>query len=204
MSGDTHQSTVVNGRTADAPVDPQFLDRWSPRALSPEPLDEVTIRSLFEAARWAPSAGNEQPWIYIYATSPEDRAHFLEILDESNRTWVKTAPMIAFLIARLTIAKNGRPNRLAKFDTGSSWMSLALQARKLGIFAHAMAGFDTDKAHDTLHVPREGYEVMAAIAIGKYGNPEDLSEYNRGREKPNARKHSSEFVFQTRLPEPGT
>jgi nitroreductase len=162
------------------------------------------VRSLFEAARWAPSAGNEQPWIYIYATSSDERARFLEILDESNQTWAKNAPMIAFVIARLTVARNGRPNRTARFDTGASWISLALQARKLGIFAHAMAGFDSDKAHDTLHVPREGYEIMAAIAVGKYGNPAELSEYNRGREKPSTRKHTSEFVFQGRFPEPRT
>ena len=204
MSDDVARAAVANTRIPDAPVDPQFPDRWSPRALSPEPLDETVVRSLFEAARWAPSAGNEQPWIYIYATSSDERARFLEILDESNQTWAKNAPMIAFVIARLTVARNGRPNRIARFDTGASWISLALQARKLGIFAHAMAGFDSDKAHDTLHVPREGYEIMAAIAVGKYGNPAELSEYNRGREKPNTRKHTSEFVFQGRFPEPRT
>jgi nitroreductase len=204
MSDDTALPPVADTRIPDAPVDPQFLDRWSPRALSPEPLDETVICSLFEAARWAPSAGNEQPWIYIYAVSSDDLARFLEILDESNRTWAKNAPMIAFVIARLSLAKSGRPNRTARFDTGASWISLALQARKLGLFAHAMAGFDSDRAHDTLHVPREGYEIMAAIAIGRYGNPAELSEYNRGREKPNTRRHTSEFVFQDRFPEPRT
>jgi nitroreductase len=196
MSESESPALVVNGRAADADVDPQFLDRWSPRAFSPEPLDESVILSLLEAARWAPSAGNEQPWIYVYATSPEEHARFLDILDESNQSWVKSAPVIAFVIARLTIARNGRPNRTAQFDTGSSWLSLALEARRLGIYAHAMAGFDADKAHDVLAVPREGYEVMAAIAIGKYGDPEELSEFNRGREKPNTRRHVSEFAFR--------
>ena len=201
MQQDTETPLELNGRTADAQVDPQFLDRWSPRAFSPEPLDESAIQSLFEAARWAPSAGNEQPWIYLYAVEPDERALFLQILDESNQTWVKNAPMIAFVIARLTLARSGRPNRTAQFDAGSSWMSLALEARKLGLYAHAMAGFDADKAHEALRVPRDGYEIMAAIAIGNYGDPGDLSDYNRSREKPSTRKHTSEFAFRGSLPE---
>jgi len=201
MSGDEIPALVVNGRAADADVDPQFLDRWSPRAFSPEPLEEGVILSLFEAARWAPSAGNEQPWIYIYTTSPEEHARFLDVLDESNQSWAKSAPVIAFVIARLTIARNGRPNRTAQFDTGSSWLSLALEARRLGLYAHAMAGFDSDKAHDVLAVPREGYEVMAAIVVGRYGDAAELSEFNRGREKPNTRKHVSEFAFRGGFPQ---
>lgn len=200
MSDSHAPPLVVNGRAADAQVDPQFLDRWSPRAFSPEPLDEDAIQSLFEAARWAPSAGNEQPWIYLYATSPEDRARFLAILDDSNQTWVNNAPMIAFVIARLTLSRNGRPNRTAQFDTGSSWISLALEARKLGLFAHAMAGFDSARAHESLGVPREGHEIMAAIAIGKYGDPGQLSDSNRRREMPSTRKHVTEFAFRGGMP----
>ncbi len=191
---------VVNGREADAPVDSQFLDRWSPRAFSPEPLDTEMIESLFEAARWAPSAGNEQPWVYLYATSNEDRVQFLAILDGSNQIWVQHAPMIAFVLARLTTAR-GKHNRTAQFDTGASWVSLALEARRLGLYAHAMAGFDEDKAYEVLRVPNDRYEVMAAIAIGKYGDPSQLDEKNRKREKPSTRKHSSEFAFQGPLPE---
>lgn len=202
MSDSLISPPTVNNRLADAPVDSQFLDRWSPRAFSLEPPDPEAIQSLFEAARWAPSAGNEQPWIYVYATEPEERARFLEVLDESNQQWAKNAPMIAFVIARLTLSKNGRPNRTARFDTGSSWISLALEARKLGLYAHAMAGFNADKAHETLNVPRIGYEVMAAIAIGQYGDPSELSEYNQGREKPSQRKHIDEFVFKGPLPSP--
>ena len=191
---------VLNGRVADTPVDPAFLDRWSPRAFSPEPLDDETVQSLFEAARWAPSASNEQPWIYLYATAEDERHRFLAVLDDSNQVWVKNAPMIAFVIARLTRARSGKRNRTAQFDTGSSWMSLALEARRLGLYAHAMAGFDMDRAHETLQVPREGYEIMAAIAIGKYGDPAALDEYNRAREKPSTRKHASEFAFEGPLP----
>jgi nitroreductase len=202
MSNDLASPPIVNSRSPDAPVDPQFLDRWSPRAFSPEPIDPDTIRSLFEAARWAPSAGNEQPWMYVYATEAEQRARFLDVLDESNQQWAKNAPMLAFVIARLTISKNGRPNRTARFDTGSSWISLAFEARNLGLYAHAMGGFNADKAHATLNVPSVGYEIMAAIAIGRYGDPSALSEYNQGREKPSQRKHIDEFVFKGPLPAP--
>jgi nitroreductase len=202
MSDSLISPPIVNNRLADAPVDSQVLDRWSPRALSPEPLEPEAIRSLFEAARWAPSAGNEQPWVYVYATEAEQRARFLAVLDEPNQEWAKNAPMIAFVIARLTLSRNGRPNRTAQFDTGSSWISLALEARKLGLYAHAMAGFSADKAHETLNVPRVGYEVMAAIAIGRYGDPSELSEYNQGRETPSNRKRTDDFVFQGALSSP--
>src|SRR6476620_10064175 len=140
---------VVNGRKPDASVDLQFLDRWSPRAFSSEPLEAEVIDSLFEAARWAPSSGNEQPWVYLYATDAENRERFLEILDDSNQIWVQHAPMIAFVLARLT-RSSGKHNRTAQFDTGASWISLALEARRLGLYAHAMAGFDGDKAYEVL------------------------------------------------------
>lgn len=195
MTEPSRSSQVVNGRVPDAPVDAVFLDRWSPRAFSSEPLPEITVLSLLEAARWAPSSGNEQPWTYVYATTPEERTRFLPILDEFNRIWVQHAPMIAFVMTRLNWAKSGKPNRHAQFDAGSSWLSLALQARRLGLYAHAMAGFDVDKAHVVLNAPRDRYEIMAVIAIGRYGDVADLDEYNRKRETPSSRKHVSEFAF---------
>lgn len=193
--------TAVNTRIPDALVDPQFLDRWSPRAFSPQPLEQGTIDSLFEAARWAPSASNEQPWVYLYATNSEERALFLGLLDESNQIWVRHAPMIAFVLARLHSSRSGRALRTAQFDAGSSWLSLALEARRLGLYAHAMAGFDGARAYELLRIPGDKYEVMAAIAIGSYGDPSLLDEANRKRETPSTRKHSSEFVFRGTMPE---
>ncbi len=201
MPASTPPARFINHREADAQVDSQFLDRWSPRAFSPEPLEAAEINSLFEAARWAPSSANEQPWVYLYATGAGERAKFLSILDESNRVWAQHAPMIAFVLARLALS-NGKPNRTAQFDTGASWISLALEARRLDLYAHAMAGFDADKAYNVLWVPRADYEIMAAIAVGRYGDPSELDEKNRKREKPSTRKHSTEFVFQGSLPEP--
>lgn len=201
MTEPSHGPQVVNGRVPDAPVDAVFLDRWSPRAFSPEPLPEATILSLFEAARWAPSSGNMQPWTYVYATTAEERALFLPLLDEFNRIWVQHAPMIAFVMALLHSPKSGKPNRHAQFDAGSSWMSIALQARRLGLYAHAMGGFDVDQAHVVLNAPRDKYDIMAAIAIGRYGSIDDLDDYNRKRETPSSRKQVSEFAFRGPLPD---
>ncbi len=192
---------IVNGRIPDAPVDAVFLDRWSPRAFSSELLPEATILSLLEAARWAPSSGNEQPWTYVYATTSGERELFLPLLDKFNRIWVEQAPVIAFVMARLNKAKTGKPNRHAQFDAGSSWLSLALQARRLGLYAHAMGGFDVDMAHVVLNAPRDNYEIMAAIAIGRYGSASDLDEYNQKRETPSTRKQVSEFAFRGPLPD---
>jgi len=193
---------IINERTPDAQVDSQFPDRWSPRAFSSEPLSEATIKSLLEAARWAPSSSNEQPWTYVYATTDEQRARFVPILDKFNQIWAQHAPMLAFVMTRRMMTKSGKPNRHAQFDAGSSWLSLALEARKLGLYAHAMAGFDVDMAHEVLNAPRDVYEIMAAIAIGKYGDANQLDDYNRKREKPSARKPVAEFAFEGPLPDP--
>lgn len=187
-------------RIPDAPVDPQFPKRWSPRSFTAEPVTQEELRSLFEAARWAPSSGNEQPWIYLYANSPDDHRRFLDLLDNGNQAWAFRAPILAFVIARQHTRK-GNPNRTAQFDTGSSWMSLALQARKLGLYAHGMAGFDVDRSYDVLHVPRDRYYVMAAIAIGHRGDPSVLAERNRVRESPNSRNPVSAFAFPGVMPE---
>jgi nitroreductase len=187
-------------RTPNAPLDPQFLDRWSPRSFTSEPVTEQELQSLFEAARWAPSSGNEQPWIYLYANSPGDHELFLSLLDSGNQRWAFRAPVLAFAIAR-RLTRKGNPNRTAQFDTGSSWMSLALEARKLGLYAHGMAGFYVDEAYEVLRVPRDRYEVIAAIAIGHRGPPAVLEPKNLARELPNARHPTTAFAFPGIMPE---
>ena len=177
-----------NPRRAEAEVDPRFLDRWSPRAFLSDPVPEESIRSLFEAARWAPSAMNEQPWLFLYAVSEEERARFLEPLVEGNRVWAKRAPLLLYVLARRTFETSGKPNRTALFDTGAAWISLALEARRLGLYAHGMAGFDQEKAHRILGAPEEAYEVIAAVAIGRKGARSDLPEELAAREEPSGRK----------------
>lgn len=179
---------IHNPRTPEAEVDSMFLDRWSPRAFLDEPIPEHQLRSLFEAARWAPSCYNEQPWLFIYAVSREDRERFATALVEKNRIWASRAPLLMFVLARRNFAATGKPNRHAAFDAGAAWMSLALQARKLGLHAHAMAGFDQGKAYEILGVPREEFEVMAAVAVGRRGDRSNLPEDLAAKEAPSPRK----------------
>jgi len=185
-----------NERQLQADAHREFIERWSPRAFSPEHIPDTTLAALFEAARWAPSCFNEQPWLFLYAVSEEDRALFLSCLVEFNQKWAGKAPVLAFVLARKRFAKNDKPNRWAPFDAGAAWMSLALQARKLGLYTHGMAGFDEDRAFEVLKVPRDQYDIMAAVAIGKYGDPDALPPEIRKSEAPNDRKPLSEVAVR--------
>lgn len=161
---------VETDRVADA-----FPARWSPRAFRSESVDEADLEALFEAARWAPSSYNEQPWQFVYAREPEDRERFLEAVLEGNRAWAERAPVLAFVVADTTFDRNGEENQHARFDAGAAWMSLALQARQLGLDTHAMAGIDAERAAEILDVP-EDHEVVCGIAIGYRGSPDALPE----------------------------
>jgi len=185
---------VPNNRVPDAPVNPMFLDRWSPRAFDPIPLPEEDVATLFEAARWAPSCFNEQPWLFVYGTSEKEKETFLEILVEKNRLWAHNAPVLAILFAKKTFAHGGRPNRWAGLDCGAAWVSLAFQARMMGLYAHGMAGFSQAKAYELLNVPEEEYEAMCAIAMGAYGDRDALSPEVKEMEQPNGRKALSEVA----------
>lgn len=181
-----------NRRVPAAEVDAIFTDRWSPRSFDPLPLAQEQIDSLFEAARWAPSCFNEQPWLFCYAVDPAERERFAEALAEKNRRWASKAPLLLFLLARKTFAGSGKPNRHAPFDAGAAWMALALQARRRGLYAHAMAGFSVERAADILQVSLEEFDIMAAIAVGRHGDPDDLPEDLRAMENPNQRKPPEE------------
>jgi nitroreductase len=185
-----------NHRTPTVEVDALFLDRWSPRALAPEPLTRAEIAALFEAARWAPSCFNEQPWLFRYAVTAVDRERFAAALTARNRTWTATAPLLIFVLARRTFAHNNRDNRHASFDAGAAWMSLALQARRLGLFAHAMAGFDREAAAQILQVDLAQYDILAAVAVGRYGDPATLPDELRTLEGPNDRKPWTEVAIE--------
>lgn len=191
-------------RTPDADVQPIFLERWSPRAFSSAPLTDAQLASLFEALRWAPSSSNEQPWTLVYATDPgsPDHERLLGLLVESNRVWARRAPLLIILFARRTFTRNGKPNRHHGFDAGAAWMSLALQARALGLFAHAMGGFDHERACPELGLPIDEFEAMAAIAVGPPGDPDDLPEPLRARETPSPRKPAATFTHRGRRAAP--
>jgi nitroreductase len=188
-----------NPRVPEADVDSMFLDRWSPRAFLEDALPEHQVKTLFEAARWAPSCYNEQPWLFVYADTPDDRRAFAALLLEKNRRWAARAPLLMFVLARRRFLRNGTENRQAAFDAGAAWMSLALQARKLGLHAHAMAGFDLDKAHTVLGAPPSDYLILAAVAVGRKTDAAILPDDIRQMEAPNARK-PAEAVATKRYP----
>ena len=152
-------------RKPDYPIEPIFYRRWSPRAMSGEALSEQELMSLFEAARWAPSTYNEQEWRFLYARCETPHwPTFLDLLMEANRAWCARAAVLAVVLARKTFARNGKPNPVHLFDTGSAWENLALQASAMGLVAHGMAGFDFDKARTVLRVP-EHFAVAAMFAL---------------------------------------
>ena len=178
-----------NERQTEIQIDPMFTDRWSPRSFSNDPIPEETILSLFEAARWAPSCYNEQPWLFLYSTKNRpDYPDFLSLLVDTNQDWAKSAPVLLFVLTANNFNKSGKPNKWAQFDAGSAWISLAFQARKSGLYAHAMAGFHRDKAYDVLNVDKDQYTILAAVAIGKRGEPDNLPDNFREIEHPNTRK----------------
>ncbi|HVY39848.1 MAG TPA: nitroreductase family protein [Polyangia bacterium] len=187
-------------RSPEAHVDPIFLERWSRRAFSPRAIPAELVSSLFEAARWAPSASNAQPWLFIFNDDAETLGRTRPILNERNRQWAERAPLLIFVFARRNHPETGRPLRTGAFDTGAAWLSLALQAHKLGLAARAMGGIDHDAAHAVLGVPRELYESMAAVAVGYPGSPEDLPSEVAAREAPNGRRSTRTFVFKGRFP----
>lgn len=181
-------------RMPEVPVDPQFLDRWSRRALSSEPLTTEEINSLFEAARWAPSSYNDQPWLFLYARKEPGLSRFRSLLMPQNRTWADRAPLLVLTLARRHYAHNGQSNRHYMFDTGAAWMSLALQARKLGLFTRAMGAFDEARAYEALGIAPERYEAVCMIAVGRPGEPAQLPPSLAAKETPALRKPLAEVA----------
>ena len=181
-------------RNPDVEIDSMFTDRWSPRAFDPTPLSQEQIDSLFEAARWSPSCYNDQPWFFAYASSAEDRERFLPALVAGNQSWAVRAPLLMFLLCRKKFSHNGKKNRHAPFDAGAAWMALALQARKLGLHAHAMAGFSLEKAYGILKASADEYDIMAAIAVGRRAEPSVLPEAIAAKDVPSERKPRHEIT----------
>ncbi len=183
-----------------APIHELLASRWSPRAFDPRPVEPEKLRSLFEAARWAASSYNEQPWHFLVATKdhPEDFRRVLECFVEFNQGWSKNAPVVGLSVAGLKFQRNAEPNRHAFHDVGAAAASLALQATALGLQIHQMAGILPEKAREVFGIP-EGYEAVAGIALGYPGDPETLPDALRKRElAPRERKPVTSFVFTGR------
>ena len=182
------------------PIHDLLRRRWSPRAFSDRRVDPAIMRSLLEAARWAPSSYNEQPWSFIVATrdDPVEFGRLLSCLVEGNIQWAQHAPVLMVSVARLSFEDDGKPNRHAFHDVGLAVANLIVQATALGLVVHQMAGIFPDKIRELYGIP-EGYEAVAGIALGYPGDPQSLPEGLRKRElAPRERKPVTEFVFSGR------
>jgi len=192
--------STENPRIADHPADKIFLDRWSPRAFTGEAMPQTTLFTILEAARWAPSSYNSQPWRFLYAV--RDSAHwdkFLDLLIPFNQSWAKTGSAILFVVSDELMTVPGKdarvPSHSHSFDAGAAWGYLALQASILGWHAHGMVGIEFDRIRAELKVPEE-FRIEAGIVIGKLGPKTLLPEALQAREFPSPRKPVAEIAFE--------
>lgn len=179
-----------------SPIHDLLKRRWSPRAFAERPVEPEKLRSLFEAARWAPSSNNEQPWRFLVATKQNkaDWDRLFTCLVEGNQKWAHQAPVLMLSVATLTF-DDGSANRHAFHDTGMAVENLIIQATAMGLFVHQMAGFRIDQARKECQIP-DGCEPVAMIALGYPGDPATLADYLRERElRPRERNPIAEFVF---------
>ena len=188
----------MSPRRPDHPVDPLFLDRWSPRAFDGSDMPDEDLLTIFEAARWAPSAFNSQPWRFLYAkTGDANWDRFLSLLIPWNQRWAQSASVLIYVLSDTLpfVDKAGEPasSHSHSFDAGAAWACLALQATRMGYHAHGMSGVEFDRARAELGVP-ERFRIEAAAVIGRLGDPAMLDEKMRAREGPSERRPLAEFV----------
>jgi nitroreductase len=184
----------------EIPVHDLIKERRSPLAYSERSVGREELRSLLEAARWAASSYNQQPWHFIVATKEDPREYerLLGCIVPANALWAASAPVLMLSVAKLTYDSNGAPNRHALYDVGQATANLDIQATALGLALHQMGGFDMERAREEFQIP-EGYEPVAAIAVGYPGDPASLPESLRARASaPRTRRELGEFVFTGR------
>ena len=183
-------------RIPNYPIEPLIVNRWSPRAMSGEPITHDELMALFEAARWAPSSYNNQPWRFIYAQ--RDTPHWSKLFDllvPFNQEWCARAAVLILVLSRRTFFFNNKPSRTHSFDTGAAVENLALQGHAMGLVVHGMEGFDYDRARAIFAIPDE-YTVEAVFAVGRPASPDVLSPELKSREVLSDRKPIAEFVTE--------
>ncbi len=186
-----------NSSTIEHPLSEPIKQRRSGRAYSGDPVEPEKIKSLFEAARWAPSSMNEQPWTYIYATKdqPELWHKLFEALMEGNQVWAKDAPLLVLSLARKKFSRGDHINQAATYDLGGANAFLSLQATAMGLNVHQMGGFRKEKVIKSLNIP-DSFEPIVIMAIGYSGDPGKLPENLKKREQsPRYRMEQNEFVM---------
>ncbi|MES2273747.1 MAG: nitroreductase family protein [Chlamydiota bacterium] len=187
---------IKQTRVADYPIHPLILNRWSPRAMSGEPLSDTELFSLFEAARWAPSSYNNQPWRFLFAKHHSPNwAKFYDLLIDFNKEWCANAAVLGVIVSHKFFEKNNKPAMTHNLDTGAAWENLCLEATHQGLVAHGMEGFDYAKARQALKIP-DSYEVLAMFALGKRAPKTTLSPELQKREAPSTRKKIEEIALE--------
>lgn len=190
------QNNPTKIRKVENNINPLFVNRWSPRAMSGEEISHDDLMGLFEAARWAPSSYNNQPWRFIYAMRNTDHwQRLFSLLIDWNKIWAQNAAVIVAVISRKNFEFNEKPAITHQFDAGAAWENLALEATTRGLVTHGMQGFDYNEARKALQVP-DSFDVMAMIAIGKLGQKENLPSDLQEREYPSDRKSLKEIVME--------
>lgn len=195
-----HNIDALSVRKVEHDIESIFPTRWSPRAMDGTALAPGTLERLFEAARWAPSAFNSQPWRFVYATQGSAAwPAFFDLLVEGNQSWCARAGALVIVFARTVAEQTGKPLGTHVFDTGAAWQNLALQGASMGLVVHGMAGFDWSRAGAVAKAPDE-YAVQAMIAVGNPGALDELSDSQREREQPSPRKPVAQISFAGTFP----
>lgn len=194
---ETMMSNLINydARQTDTGVNDLFTHRWSPRAFQKCDIEQSSLIRIMEAARWAPSCFNAQPWRF-YTSTDSTFPQFLDLLVDANQSWAKDTSVIGFVVAEKHFEHNGELNNYAWFDSGSAWMSMTLQARMEGFYTHGMGGFKAIEAAEYLRLDEEKSEVVMAFTIGKLADLNKLSEKQQEAETPNERKPLAEIWQQ--------
>lgn len=175
-------------RDPGSDVDDLFHKRWSPRSLKKISIPEEVVATVIDAARWSPSAHNEQPWLFVTSSNQAEFDISLGLLVEQNQEWAKNASVLGFIFAKKAYDYNGSPNRLADFDCGAAWMAMTLQARMLGLYTHGLGGIHREKTYSALNVSEETHEAICGFVLGVIDQPEQLTKDFREREFPSPRK----------------
>lgn len=181
-------------RTFQYDIMPEIKERWSPRAFSRDPISQEDLYAILEAARYAPSCNNEQPWRFLVAQDGDRLQRMRSVVNDSNRRWAIQAPVLILILAKKNFARNDKENYWSMFDAGTAWGYMSLEAHRRGLYTHAMGGFNRNLAHSLFSIS-EDYHVIAVVALGKPGDkwklPEDLLE----REHPNTRVPLDELLY---------
>lgn len=191
------QTETIKSTEVEYPLLSELVERRSKRAFSEKPVTEATMRSLFEAARWAPSSMNAQPWVYVYATQQQSELYqrILNALNEGNKIWAQHAPVLVVSLARKNHLSNGAVNGAARYDVGAANALLSVQATHAGLTVHQMGGYNKQVLTENLNIP-ESLEPLVILAIGYAGNPDNLNDNLKARELAPRERYTQEFFVQ--------